>query len=365
MPARYVHMPTENVIRAARDDFSAMATIATADALHGVRPDTRRWLRSREGHLLWLDALHAAEADHLVRAEAARYHRSPHAPALRCALDHIRLALREADAVRARHEREEREASREYQNQRDPHYVARAWLAQHHHTEYDTRLRRLTVAAGLPRHLTPPRHDPHDEIEYACHAGILAAPLTTTVRTLIGGPYRGICHATARDARDQHRTHALRHPLALRRWHTALDDLLRHTKDHALAPSIHALGDVGVRTLRRLGDDRAEHVLAARSFFAVVRQRHIEHHHARRALTRVIRERRHQRDRPWYDARDRARHEIAHHHPEQYRFIVRQLLAHVGAGDGTLLYAPTGRNNARRDVKTRIMTALADGTWHT
>jgi hypothetical protein len=212
----------------------------------------------------------------------------------------------------------------------------------------------------LPHHRPQPAaRDVFDAIEAGCADGYLYADKTPEVERMLAMGPAAFRRTVAKDAaRDQERrVTELRHPLVLRRWKTALDELAQMTAPLARASSITALGPLPV-DLDSLPAESAFAVLNARRFFVALQQRSTDCARTAREAAHTITRR--EDDEPEQAARrhafERALRQLADERPEAYTHIRHRLRRHEtspGRLDEAALTA-----TARGELKRQVLAEL-------
>ncbi|MFI1482036.1 hypothetical protein [Streptomyces sp. NPDC020747] len=243
------------------------------------------------------------------------------------------------------------------------HLTAQVWLRTAFPDEYADLLRHERARLSLDETPEEPSfRDVHEQIEYACARGRIAAPRTLEVDALLTAGDAAVRLATADDAKNQdERTMELRHPLMLGRWENALRELGAMTAGPARAQTPHALGTLP-DDFYALPQDEATGVLNARRFLAAIQQRRLEYKRYARQITQALRER--ERESPHVialaEAKATASHRLAERHPAEYALIRAELRPHE-EHDG-FLPRSLASSSQRAEIKRRVLTTLTAGT---
>ncbi|GAA0393870.1 hypothetical protein [Streptomyces luteireticuli] len=358
-------MPTAELIPLFERSFTALVTVAIAEATMRVPSSTRRLLRRREWHLDWLDALKYAEGELQVSVERMLCTGDPRAARNEYRLRRVRSTLTAAHRVAADFRRRAHHGGLLRSPMRDACHTARNWLSKLHMDEFAKLLAEERAAHGLAPLEEPAVKDVYDSIELAYRRGWIEAPLTPGVNGLLTAPARTVRDAAADDARRQEgREPALFHPLLLRRWDQALRELAKMTFPLAGAGSPCALGPLP-SSAAALPHGELFRLLNARRFMAAVLQRRVECGHRTRHVAAAAGRAGREDPRCVADteARDRAGRRLAELYSEEYAWIRAQLAPYEyrpGLLDRELLDV-----EARAAVKRRVTEALADGSWRT
>ncbi|MFE0134047.1 hypothetical protein ACFWY6_21155 [Streptomyces sp. NPDC059037] len=198
-----------------------------------------------------------------------------------------------------------------------------------------------------------------DAIERGASEGLLFATMTTAVHGLLAKSPLAFRNTVAADAREQdERTIELRHPLLLRRWRAALDELAEMTAPLAGATSATELGPL-TSDLDALPRQAAFAVLNARRFLVAVHLRTAENTRVARQYAQTITQR--EQDEPDHAAHrgvfGQALHRLADEHPPDYDHIrhrLRPFEASPGRLDVSVLNA--GQRGA---LKRQVLAELA------
>lgn len=286
------HLSAEELILLFGQDFRNLVTVAIADATGRLPRSVRRLLRSLEWHQDWTDALLWAEGELQVSAERMALVGDSRRDSVESQLRRVRACLHESRRLAADFRRQQYERSAERQRFLNAQRTALTWLSKAFPEDYAMLVVQVHAERGIAAdEESPAARDAFDSIEHACHEGDLAVTMTEPVAALLDrGPqsFRGV---VANDAREQNeRNDLLRHPLALRRWSSALKELMEMTLEPARASSHTALGPL-TEDLRRLGHDQAIRVINARRFYCAVQQRQRECDRIVRSLMETIAER--------------------------------------------------------------------------
>lgn len=359
-------VPTERLVELIAESFDNLVTVAIAEAVHGrfLPPRTGRLLRKAEWRLDWQDALLCAGGELQVATERMRYNGDPRLEATEHRLGRVRHRAHEAAVLVKKLRRNDFHHSRERKTGTNSHLTARGWLRLAFPDEYAGLVQRERVRRRLstvPE--TPSFRDVHDEIAYAVAEGRITAPRSPEVDALLAAADTAVRLAAADDAKEQdERTMALRHPLLLGRWDSALRELAAMAAERARTETPHALGTLP-DDFYALPEAEAVAVLNARRFLAAVQQRRMECKRYIRQLTQALRER--ARESPYVlaasEAKAAADELLVEAHPAEYAFVraeLRPYEEHVG-------YLPLSlvSGSRRAEIKRRVLAALADGSW--
>ncbi|MFF4574428.1 hypothetical protein [Streptomyces sp. NPDC001410] len=359
------HLPTDELETLISDRFDNLVTAAVAEATNGYIPQrTRRLLRKAEWRLDWQDALLCACGELQVATERMRYTGDPRLEVTERRLRRVRLRTNEAGVLVKKLRRTDFHNSTERKSGTSSRLTAEGWLRNAFPDEYAELLHQERARRNVddvPK--DPSFRDVYEQIEYAWARGRLTAPRTADVDALLAATDTHTRLAAADDAKDQEgRNPALRHPLLLGRWESALAELGEMTVKAARAQTPHALGTLP-DDFYALPPAEATGVLNARRFLAAVQQRRLECKRYVRQITQALRER--AREQPQVIALTEAKAEasrlLVERHPSEYAFI-RAVLRPYEERDGFLpLSLVSGARRAA--IKQHVVAALADGTW--
>ena len=155
---------------------------------------------------------------------------------------------------------------------------------------------------------------------------------------------------------------ALRHPLMLGRWENALRELGYMAAERARAESPHGLGTLP-EDFYALPQEQAIAVLNSRRFLAAVQQRRLEYKRYVRQITQALRERECESPQAVASAEAKAKASelLVGQHAAEYAFVRAELRPHE-EHDG-ILPRSLANSPQRAELKRRVLTALAHGTW--
>ncbi|MBF6333520.1 hypothetical protein [Nocardia transvalensis] len=345
--------------------FKDLVTVAIADATFPLAPSVRRLLRSEPRLPEWLDALMWAEGELQVAAERMTVDHDPRLDITNGQLDAIRRRLDEARQLVSRRRRDTHQQSLPHRITVNAEATARKWLTDAFPGEF----RSLLEAVLAERNLAQPDRECHrnifDAVEHGHAHGWLDDEITPEVRHLLSVSENRMREVARADARDQDaRCQALGHPLLLRRWHVALNQLAEQTYRQAGAASPHALGPTPPILLAPIDRDQARAVLKARRFLAAVLQRRIECGHLLREAAADL-EHRKQNDPhriAFAKAKAHARDLLAQEHPIAFTYIRDRLRDYEnprrpGVLDLDLLPDDHRRGQIKREVVTAARAA--------
>ena len=359
--------PTRAVERAVIEDFETMAAVVVADALFPtrMRVTTARWLRSREGHLHWLDGLLCARGQTIVALDRQRYARAfDRVKALGEQLQALEAAVRQAEALRRHFDQAEFLDSEDLRNSLDPDYVAANWLRQYLSEEYRSAVYLpLLIEHGLdPDESFPSARDAYHQIALAVETGLLYAPLDQVVQELLNADDRAFRMSVLADCREQSdRNTTLRHPLLLERWRQTLTLLVEETAPRALNSSRRRIVPVDGVLLKPLSRGQAEKVFRSRDLLYRLMQRATEEEHLRRRLSRDVHSLEKEYARPRAELGRAATRIFAQQHPQEFAYIRRRVISELGRGDGMLRYDRKSLKSERGVAKRRIFAELDAG----
>ncbi|MFI6278370.1 hypothetical protein [Streptomyces sp. NPDC050988] len=363
--AEVERIPEDRLIQLITDSFDNLVTVALADATSGFVPQrTRRLLRKAEWRLDWQDALLCAGGELQVATERMRYTGDPRLDATENRLRRVRHRGNEASLLAKKLRRNDFNDSAERKIGTNSHLTAQVWLRAAFPDEYADLLRHERAHLSLDGTPEEPSfRDVHEQIEYACALGLVAAPRTPELEALLTAGDAVVRLATADDAKNQdERTMELRHPLMLGRWENALRELGTMTAGPARAQTPHALGTLP-DDFYALPQDEAIGVLNARRFLAAVQQRRLEYKRCVRQITQALRER--ERESPHAialaEAKATASRHLAERHPAEYALIRAELRPHEEHNG--FLPRSLASSPQRAEIKRRVLATLADGTW--
>ncbi|MEV4333446.1 hypothetical protein AB0K02_23370 [Streptomyces sp. NPDC049597] len=354
---REVHqLSAEELVPLFERDFRNLVTVAIADATRRLSHPVRRLLRSLEWHQDWTDALLWAEGELQVSAERMALVGDDRREGVEGQLRRVRACLHESRRLAADFRRQQYERSDDRQKLLSAQRTALTWLSKAFPEDYAGLVAQVCAERGLAEDWErPAARDVFESIERACHEGDVTVTMTPPVAALLErGPqsFRGV---VAKDAREQNeRNVLLRHPLVLRRWSSALEELVEMTLEPARASSHTALGTLA-EDLRLLGHDRAMRVINSRRFYCAVQQRQHECDRIVRRLMEAITER--AAAAPEKVARreavEHADRLLSARHPQAYARI-REALCPYEASPGVL--DPVRLTSAERNrLKSRLL----------
>ena len=340
--------------------FTNLVTAAIADATGHLPRSSRKLLHGPHFRDDLLDALQWAEGELQVASERLTWTKEPRAERVTRQLQQVRAALHQARAEDAERRREHQRHSAGHRIEADAAATARSWLRLVFPDHFHHLLAQEYAATSLdPRQARPEAADVFDAIEAGCAESHLFATMTPAVSQLLSTSPLAFRNTAAADARNQdQRTVELRHPLLLRRWRSALDELAQMTPLLARASSLTALGSLTV-DLDELPRQTAFATLNARRFFVAVQQRQSELTRTARQYAQTITER--EQDDPHHQAHrrvfDQALQRLADDHPDAYEHI-RHRLQPFETSPGRL--DPAALNSTvRRTLKQRVVAELA------
>ncbi|WP_051852054.1 hypothetical protein [Streptomyces sp. NRRL F-5650] len=207
-----------------------------------------------------------------------------------------------------------------------------------------------------------------DAIERGASEGYLFATMTPAVHDLLVKSPLAFRNTVAADAREQdQRNVELRHPLLVRRWRIALDELAEMTAPLAGATSATVLGPL-TTDLDAMPRQAAFAVLNARRFLVAVHQRTAENTRVARQYAQTITQR--EQDEPEHAAHrrvfDQALNRLADEHPAAYdhvRHRLRPFETSPGRLDASVLNADQ-RGALKRRVLAELTPLPASATPH-
>ncbi|MBM7167079.1 hypothetical protein JQK87_01290 [Streptomyces sp. G44] len=340
--------------------FRNLVTAAIADATGHLPRSSRKLLHGPHFRDDLVDALRWAEGEIQVASERMTWTGDPRAERTLRQLQQIRTALAQARTEEADRRRTEHHASAGHQVDTDSAATARLWLRSAHPDRFEQLLDQEYATAQFE----PPaqRHAPadvFDAIEWGASEGYLFATMTPAVLELLTKSPLAFRNTVAADTREQdERTIELRHPLLLRRWRTALDELAEMTAPLAGATSAAVLGPL-TTDLDAMPRQAAFAVLNARRFLVAVHQRTAENIRVARQYAQTITQR--EQDEPDHAEHRRvfgqALHRLADEHPADYDHIrhrLRPFETSPGRLDVSVLNA-----DQRGALKRQVLAELA------
>ncbi|WP_053924650.1 hypothetical protein [Streptomyces chattanoogensis] len=339
--------------------FRNLVTAAIADAIGHLPRSSRKLLHGPHFRDDLVDALQWAEGEMQVASERMTWTGDPRAERTTHQLQQIRASLNQARSEEADRRRTQHRDSAGHQVDADSAATARIWLRRAFPDHFQQLLDQEYAAAQLePRAARPEAADVFDAIEWGCAEGFLFATMTPAVHALLGKSPLAFRNAVADDARQQdERTVELRHPLLLRRWRAALDELAEMTAPLAGASSPSVLGPL-TTDLDAMPRQAAFAVLNARRFLVAVQQRTAENARTARQYAQTITER--EQDEPDHQAHrrafDQALHRLADAHPDAYDHI-RHRLRPFESSPGRL-DADALNSNERGTLKRQVLAEL-------
>ncbi|ALO96726.1 hypothetical protein SHL15_5663 [Streptomyces hygroscopicus subsp. limoneus] len=353
------HMGAAELQPLLQDSFRNLVTAAIADATGHLPRSSRKLLHGPHFRDDLVDALRWAEGEMQVACERMTWTGDPRAERTGRQLQQIRTALAQARAEEADQRRTEHRSSAGHQVDTDPAATARLWLRSAFPGRFEQLLAQEYATAQLePRTERPGPADVFDAIEWGASEGYLFATMTPAVHALLAMPPLAFRNAVAADAREQdERNVELRHPLLVRRWRTALDELAEMTAPLAGATSATVLGPL-TTDLDAMPRQAAFAVLNARRFLIAVHQRTAENTRVARQYAQTITQR--EQDEPEHAAHrrvfDQALHRLADEHPAAYDHIghrLRPFETSPGQLDVSVLNA-----DQRGALKRRVLAEL-------
>ncbi|MGW2858293.1 hypothetical protein [Streptomyces sp. NPDC001205] len=343
-----------------QDSFRNLVTAAIADATGHLPRSSRKLLHGPHFRDDLVDALRFAEGEIQVSSERMTWTSDPRAERTTGQLQQIRAALAQAQEEEAERRRTEHRVSAAHQVDTDSAATARLWLRWAQPDRFEQLLAQEYATAQLePRAERRDRADVFDAIERGAGEGYLFATMTPAVHALLAKTPLAFRNTVADDAREQdERNVELRHPLLLRRWRTALDELTEMTAPLAGATSPTLLGPL-TNDLDALPRQAAFAVLGARRFLVSVHQRTAENTRLARQYAQTITQR--EQDEPDHAAHRRvfaqALNRLADEHPVAYDHIrhrLRPFETSPGRLDVSVL------NSAQRGaLKRQVLAELA------
>lgn len=322
-------VPTDQLPSLFEQDFNNLVTAAIADAVRLLPPAARDLLRSAEWWQDWSDALLCAEGGLQIAAERMAYAGDPRCGSTEVKLRKVRTRLAEARTLAGQHRRGEHEAASATQSLTDTRATALLWLTRVFPEDHQVLRGEVLHEQGLPAapKFRPPARDVFDSLEEARDLGWIVAEMTPPSAALLGLGDVAFRNVVADDARHQNdRNIPLRHPMVLRRWDAALDDLAERTYGPARTLSSRNLGPLK-DDLHALDEEAAAKILNARRFFSAVQQRKVECGSVVRQLMRAA-ERRKAADPQvvaLFEAEAEVRRRLAQAHPVEYEHILARL----------------------------------------
>ncbi|WP_157878926.1 hypothetical protein [Streptomyces sp. CT34] len=354
------HMGAAKLQPLLQASFRNLVTAAIADATGHLPRSSRKLLHGPHFRDDLVDALRWAEGEMQVASERMTWTGDPRAERTLRQLQQIRTALAQARAEEADRRRTEHRASAGHHVDTDSAATARLWLRSAFRDRFEQLLAQEYATAQLePPAQRPGPADVFDAIEQGASEGYLFATMTPPVHDLLARSPLAFRNAVADDAREQdERNVELRHPLLLRRWRTALDQLAQMTAPLARATSPTALGPL-TADLDAMPRQAAFAVLNARRFLVAIHQRTAENTRLARQFARTITQR--EQDEPDHAAHcrvfDQALRRLADEHPTGYDHIrhrLRLFETSPGRLDATVLNA-----DQRGALKRQVLAELA------
>ncbi|WP_446458632.1 hypothetical protein [Streptomyces rochei] len=350
-------------------DFNVLASTAVAEATGPVQPSVAEALRSDDWIEQWADALYAASGELKSSVERLEYTRDPRVEKNRKRsglvaqrVGHVNTMLRE------------RRAQQGWDMfsswQKDAHGAVLSILVSHYRDES----RELACAEIARRGLAPqhPLWDLHcdnayDMIEDAVQRGLINAPATPEVTSLLNLPTHALTDRVAKDVTQQEeRCSALRHPLLLRRWADALEHLRdRHCELAGIAPVFSVtLPGLKMRDLWAMSTEEARTIINRRRFIRALAQRNRECQMHVRELSRTVAKRQTEVKQPWNDAVSASREELARRHEEQYKALMIAFGPFCEDESTAIRREFLGRRGVvPKELIPSLKQALADGSW--
>ncbi|GGU55471.1 hypothetical protein GCM10010211_20260 [Streptomyces albospinus] len=354
------HMGAAQLQPLLQDSFRNLVTAAIADATGHLPRSSRKLLHGPHFRDNLVDALRWAEGEMQVACERMTWTGDPRAGRTGRQLQQIRTALAQARAEEADRRRTEHRASAGHQVDTDSAATARRWLRSAYPDRFEQLLAQEYASAQLePRTERPGPADVFDAVEKGASEGYLFSTMTPAIRDLLAKSPLAFRNTVAADAREQdERNVALRHPLLLRRWRTALDELAEMTTPLAGATSPTLLGPL-TTDLDAMPRQAAFAVLNARRFLVAVHQRTAENTRVARQYAQTITRR--EQDEPDHAAHRRvfgqALNRLADEQPASYDYIrhrLRPFETSPGQLDTSVLNA-----DQRGALKRHVLAELA------
>lgn len=346
--------------------FENLVTAAVADATGHLPRSSHKLLHGPRFRDNLADALQWAEAELQVSSEWLQWTKDPRADRATRELRHVRVALQQAREESTDRRRTQSLDPTRHTAHTDSAAIARLWL----HRAMPDRFHTLLAQEYAAQNLEPiePRTQPTDifeAIEAGCARGYLLAATAPALNDLLDKAPADFRTLVANDARRQdHRTVQLRHPLALRRWRHALDELAEITAPLARASSPTVLGPL-TADLDALPKQAAYGILNARRFLVALQQRTTEctRTAAQYAQTSTEREQADPANTVHHQLHDQAQQHLGDEHPAAYHHIRNRLRPHETA-PGRI--DPDALNSEDREalmhqVLTELHTAAVPG----
>lgn len=320
-------LPVDRIIGFVDDNFLSLVTVAIADATCDLAAPVRHMLRSSARRLDWLDALLWAEGELLVAVERTGYRGTANRASVAAQLRAVRTRITEVNTLIRKDRRAHWRDSPAARAVTDADFTARKWLSAAFPDEFKALLAEVMSAHGITHWYDGSARDIYDAVAHGHTEGWLTDPITPEVRRILNLSDQAMRQLVVTDATEpDDRVQELCHPLVLRRWDRALNQLAEQTYRRAGAAGPRTLGSTPkILTTASAKRDRARAntVLRARRFLAAILQRRIEcRQFAQQAISDIDRARQQDPGRMAYArAKNRARHLLAERRPAEFAII--------------------------------------------
>lgn len=345
-------------------DFDALVSTAVAEATGHVQPCVSAALESEDWIEQWADALFAAIGELSTSVERMEYTQDARLSRTKARYGKVMQRMQQVNTLLKHHVRKQGQEMAPLAS-KDGRAAALSILARH----YEEDLRRLRAEKLTQRGLSVngPLYDASYEdglahVEDFVARGIITAPLTPEVQHLLKGTREALRAVVASDAtRQEEREDALRHPLVLRGWSECLHELMEeHSQLSGIDPSFATiLPRLDVEELRQIPEGEAWGHLNRRRFLRALVQRHREFEMHRRQLTRAVGRHAQEIKRPWTEAAQEVREEIAQQHPEEFAALMAAFAPYLEPG--STRFAPDA-STTRASLVGVLKGQLADGS---
>lgn len=362
-------MPYAELERWWEVDFNALTSTAVAEATGPVHPTVTAALMSEDWLESWADALYAAYGGLASSVERMTFEQDRRLTKTQTNATLVQVRMGEVN-TKVRAGKREQGWTMLPANQKDARGRSLSLLAGHHADEAlmlaDSEIARRGLTPNHPFY-GPGYENKFDAIEDAVRRGMLQTPMTSELEKLLRMPSPALTSIVARDVTSQdERCVELRHPMMLRHWRQALEQLRdRHCELAGVEPSFMVnLPKVDMQKLWSMDRKEAGRLLSRRRFVRAIAQRYRECEMHARDVVRAVSVRREEIVQPWYEARMASREELARRHPEQFEVLLAAFTP----------FCDPGTTRIRREFLTRhgvivyqlvplLKRALADGSW--
>ena len=346
-------------------DFDVLMSTAVAEATGAVHPTVSAALCSEEWIDQWVDALCGATGELLSSVERMTYKRDGRLEKTREQTRSMTLRMQEANTALREHQKTNQ--------QRTGCHSAKAsvqsLIIRHHRQEFFELRGKEALRRGIPAdhpfHGPDVGSDPYETIELGVAQGLLYAPVTDQIAALLKAPPHQITSLAARDiSAHGERVDALRHPLMLKHWRSALGHLRdRHCNLAGVKPHFTiTLPPIDWVAVSQMSDEEAWGLINRRRFIRAGAQRVRECRMHTKSVLKVVGQRQNEVRQPWEDAGAVAAEDLMRKYADQTQALLAVFLPFC-LPDGDTLDTRMLPFPKREELIRELRTALDDGRW--